>query len=48
MVLTLADMDGQETFDASCLGTASEVQIYTPSVSIPAQGPSSSASLQCP
>ncbi|CAK0743479.1 T-complex protein 1 subunit alpha [Coccomyxa viridis] len=25
MVLTLADMDGQETFDASCLGTASEV-----------------------
>ena len=48
MVLTLADMDGQETFDASCLGTASEVQIYTSSVSICAQASSSSASLHCP
>ena len=47
MVLTLADMDGQETFDASCLGTASEVQMYTSSVSISAQVPSSSVSLQC-
>ena len=28
VVLTLADMDGQETFDASTLGTASEVKIY--------------------
>ncbi len=25
MVLTLADMDGNETFDASALGTAEEV-----------------------
>ena len=25
MVLTLADMDGQETFEASALGTAAEV-----------------------
>ena len=25
MVLTLADMDGQETFEASALGTAEEV-----------------------
>jgi T-complex protein 1 subunit alpha len=25
IVLTLADMEGNETFDASCLGTAEEV-----------------------
>jgi hypothetical protein len=25
VVLTLADMEGNETFDASCLGTAEEV-----------------------
>ncbi len=30
MVLTLADMDGNETFDASALGTAEEVRASGP------------------
>lgn len=29
MVLTLADMDGNETFDASALGTAEEVCVLS-------------------
>ena len=29
MVLTLADMDGNETFDASALGTAEEVCVFS-------------------
>jgi len=28
VVLTLADMDGQETFEASALGTAAEVLLF--------------------
>ncbi len=28
MVLTLADMEGNETFDASALGTADEVRLH--------------------
>ncbi len=31
VVLTLADMDGQETFEASALGTAAEVLLLAPS-----------------
>ena len=30
MVLTLADMDGNETFEASALGSAEEVRISCP------------------
>ena len=46
-MLTLADMDGQETFDASTLGTASEVKIYLQFLSMSAETPSSGASLHC-
>ena len=31
VVLTLADMDGQDTFEASALGTAAEVLLLAPS-----------------
>ena len=42
MVLTLADMDGQETFEASALGTASEV-IHSPMSCMAATQPLSAA-----
>ena len=35
MVLTLADMDGQETFEASALGTAAEVIHSAPASCMP-------------
>lgn len=45
-MLTLADMDGQETFDASTLGTASEVRSCIHFIVMSPQASSSAASLQ--